>query len=75
MKGISLQYTEDDRVFFSDVAGIGDAKVRRQMFAVNPLHLGLAGPGRCCASVLCCTAEVALTSAGPDFGLHATRSM
>ena len=28
MKGISLQYTEDDRVFFSDVAGIGDAKAR-----------------------------------------------
>ena len=26
MKGISLQYTEEDRVFFSDVAGIGDAK-------------------------------------------------
>ncbi len=30
MKGISLQYTEDDRVFFSDVAGIGDAKARHQ---------------------------------------------
>jgi len=30
MKGISLQYTEDDRVFFSDVAGIGDAKVCHQ---------------------------------------------
>ena len=27
MKGITLQYTEEERVFFSDVAGIGDAKV------------------------------------------------
>ena len=27
MKGITLQYTEDERVFFDDVAGIGDAKV------------------------------------------------
>ena len=28
MTGVSLQYTDDDRVFFEDVAGIGDAKVR-----------------------------------------------
>ena len=27
MRGITLQYTEDDRVFFDDVAGVGDAKV------------------------------------------------
>ncbi len=28
MKGVKLQYTDDDRVTFDDVAGIGDAKVR-----------------------------------------------
>ena len=28
MKGVKLQYTADDRVFFDDVAGIGQAKVR-----------------------------------------------
>ncbi len=27
MKGVKLQYTADDRVFFDDVAGIGQAKV------------------------------------------------
>ena len=30
MKGITLQYTEEERVFFNDVAGIGDAKVPPQ---------------------------------------------
>ena len=28
MKGVKLQYTDDDRVTFDDVAGIGPAKVR-----------------------------------------------
>ena len=33
MKGITLQYTEEERVFFSDVAGIGDAKVHTAALA------------------------------------------
>lgn len=28
MKGVNLQYVADKRVFFDDVAGIGEAKVR-----------------------------------------------
>lgn len=28
MKGVNLQYVADRRVFFDDVAGIGEAKVR-----------------------------------------------
>ena len=27
MKGVKLQYTDDDRVTFDDVAGIGESKV------------------------------------------------
>ena len=29
MKGVKLQYTDEDRVTFDDVAGIGPAKARR----------------------------------------------
>ena len=32
MKGVKLQYTDDDRVTFDDVAGIGDAKVGFRVF-------------------------------------------
>ena len=45
MKGVKLQYTADDRVFFDDVAGIGQAKVRQpisqgltQSLRFNHLH-------------------------------------
>ena len=44
MKGVTLQYTGDDRVFFDDVAGIGDAKV------VNP---------KPCSHVHCAAANAA----------------
>lgn len=33
MKGVNLQYVADRRVFFDDVAGIGEAKVRTARFA------------------------------------------
>lgn len=33
MTGVTLQYTDDDRVFFEDVAGIGDAKVEKYCIA------------------------------------------
>jgi hypothetical protein len=28
MRGVKMQYADEDSVFFDDVAGIGDAKVR-----------------------------------------------
>lgn len=42
MKGVNLQYTKDDRVFFDDVAGIGAAKVR----ARPPAHQRRVAAGR-----------------------------
>ena len=44
MKGITLQYTEDERVFFDDVAGIGDAKVGAGSQAVMIRRIRSIGP-------------------------------
>jgi hypothetical protein len=36
MKGVNLQYVADRRVFFDDVAGIGEAKVSHRVACVPP---------------------------------------
>ena len=48
MKGVKLQYTDEDRVTFADVAGIGAAKVRRRVTAapVLPRSQGSLDLGR-----------------------------
>lgn len=46
MTGVTLQYTDDDRVFFEDVAGIGDAKVESAALLSSPvLSLVKLSPG------------------------------
>ena len=36
MKGVKLQYTDDSRITFDDVAGIGDSKVRQHPLLPSP---------------------------------------
>lgn len=43
MTGVTLQYTDDDRVFFEDVAGIGDAKVESAALLSSPVLRDMPG--------------------------------
>ena len=50
MKGVKLQYTADDRVFFDDVAGIGQAKVSHYILKFFGLWGAVARAMALCAS-------------------------
>lgn len=40
MKGVKLQYTDEGRVTFDDVAGIGESKVENPLFRKNTTTTG-----------------------------------
>ena len=62
MKGVNLQYVADRRVFFDDVAGIGEAKARQGFCVCCRAQLPAIGPAVRIAYLV--MAQPCITAAG-----------